>query len=96
MAVILDGRAMDHADVLHALREVGRVVTLFRDGDSNIVERLRDCQAKLGMASHERYTGIQKRMVNQMKTGTVSPHTFFNVLDRRLKRVCVCSMCKIF
>jgi hypothetical protein len=64
MAVISDGRAMDHADVLHALREAGRVENSLGDSESDIMERLRDGQVKLGAARYEQYAGSQRQMVN--------------------------------
>jgi hypothetical protein len=69
---------MDHADVLPALREVGRMENSLRDGDSNTVERLRDSQVKLGVARHEYYTGS----LNHMRTVTVSRNTLLNVLEK--------------
>jgi hypothetical protein len=60
-AVISDGRAMDHADVLHALREAGKVEASLGDDKSNTMERLRD---KFGAAIYEHYAGSQRRMVN--------------------------------
>jgi hypothetical protein len=80
-AVISDGHAMDHADVLHAFCEV-KSEDLLGVGDSNIIERLRDGQEKLGIAKYEHSAGTQ-RQVNQKRTGTVSCHTPFNVLKRR-------------
>jgi hypothetical protein len=37
-AVISDSRAMDHADMLHALREAGRVEDSLGDKESNTME----------------------------------------------------------
>jgi hypothetical protein len=48
VAVISDDRAMDHADVLHALCKADRVEDSFRDDEPNTMERLRDGQVKLG------------------------------------------------
>jgi hypothetical protein len=58
-AVISDGRAMDHADVLHALREAGRVEDSLGDKESSTMERLKDGQVKLGAARYEHYAGSQ-------------------------------------
>jgi hypothetical protein len=55
--VISDGRAMNHADVLHALREAGRVEDSLGDKESSTVERLRDGQVKLGSARYEHHAG---------------------------------------
>jgi hypothetical protein len=77
VCVCNDGRAIDHADVLHALRETGRVEDSLGDKESITMERLRDGQVKLGAARYEQYAGSQKRIVNQMRTGTVSrTHAF--------------------
>jgi hypothetical protein len=34
------------------------------------MESLGDCQVKIVTARHEHYVGNQRRMVNQMRTGT--------------------------
>jgi hypothetical protein len=47
-AVIFDGRAMDHTDVLHDLCEAGRLEDSLRDDESDTMARLRDGQVKLG------------------------------------------------
>jgi hypothetical protein len=90
-AVIFDGRAMDHADVLHAVREAGRVKYSLGNKESSTMERLRDIHVKFGAA---RYDGSQRGIVNQMRTGTVSSHTLLNVLERRLEHLWVCPLCK--
>jgi hypothetical protein len=79
-AVISDGRAIDHADVLNALREAGKVEGSLRDSESDTMERIRNGQVKLG-ARYEQYAGSKRRMVKQMRTGTVSRHTLLNVLE---------------
>jgi hypothetical protein len=60
-----------------------RIVGVIGDGNSNTMERLRDGQVNLGAARHEHYTGSQRYMVNQMKTGIVSRHTLLNLLKRK-------------
>jgi hypothetical protein len=67
---------MYHAYLLHAFHEVGRVEHSLGDCDSSTIERLRDGQVKLFAARHEHYA-----VLIQMKTGTVSRHTFLNVLE---------------
>jgi hypothetical protein len=57
--VISDGQAMDHADVLHAFREAGRVEDLLRDGESITMERLRDGQVKLCAFRHEKVVAVR-------------------------------------
>jgi beta-lactam-binding protein with PASTA domain len=57
---------MDHADVLHALRETVRVEDAVGDNESDTMERLRDVQVKLGVARYEHYAASQIRMANQM------------------------------
>jgi hypothetical protein len=93
MGVIFDGRAMDHADMLHALNEAGRVDSL-ADSESDTMERLKDGQVKLGAARYEHHAGSQKQIVNQMRTGTVSHQTFLNVLERRSENLWVCPVWK--
>jgi hypothetical protein len=46
------------------------------DKESDTMKRLRDGQVKLGTARYEQYVGSQKRIVNQIGTGTVSRHIF--------------------
>jgi hypothetical protein len=55
----------------------------FGNSESHSMERLRDGQVKLGVARHEHYAGSQRRMVNQMRTGTVSHHKLLNGPERR-------------
>jgi hypothetical protein len=76
---------MNHADVFHALREAGRVGDSLRDYESDTMERLRDGQVKLGASIYEQYAGSQRRMVIQLRTGTVNSRTLLNVLERRLE-----------
>jgi argininosuccinate lyase len=56
----------EHADMLHALSEAGRVEDLHEDLESNTMKRLRDGQLKLGVARsrQEHCAGNQRRMVN--------------------------------
>jgi hypothetical protein len=54
-AIISDGRAMDHADVLHSSCEAGRVEESLGDCDSSTMERLRVGQVKLDTSRHEHY-----------------------------------------
>jgi hypothetical protein len=58
------------------------------------MERLRNCQLRLGAARYEDYAGCQRRIVNQMRTGTLSRHTLLNVLERRSEHLWVCPVCK--
>jgi hypothetical protein len=94
MAVVSDGRAMGHADVVHALREAGRVEDSLGDSDSIFMDRIRDGQVKFGAARHNNYAGSQRRMVDQMKTGTVIHHALLNVLKRESEHLWVCPVCK--
>jgi hypothetical protein len=78
--VISDGRALDYADELLALREVRRVEDSLRDNESNTMERLKDAHVNLAAASYEHYASSQRRMVNQIISGPVSRHKLLNVL----------------
>jgi hypothetical protein len=64
------------------------------DIESNTMERLRDSQVKLGADIYEDYSGIQRPIVNQMRTGIVSCHTPLNVLEGRSYQLWVCPVCK--
>jgi hypothetical protein len=77
IATISDGRVMNHAYVLHALCEPGRVEDSLVDSYLDTTEKQRDGQVNLGAARYEHYAGSQRRMVNQMRTGTLSHQTFF-------------------
>jgi hypothetical protein len=93
-ALISDGCAMDHVDVLQALSEAGRVEDSLGDKELSTMERLRDVQVKLGAVRYEQYAGSQRQIVNQIRTGTVSRHMLLNVLERRSEHLWVCPMCK--
>jgi hypothetical protein len=80
--------------VLHALRQMGRVEDSLGDKESSTMERLRDGQVKLGVARHEQYADSQRRMVNQIRTSTVSRHTLVNVFERRSEHLWMCPVCK--
>jgi hypothetical protein len=56
--------------------------------------RLRDGQVNLGATRYEHYGGSQRRIVNQMKTGTVSCHTLLNALERKSEHLWICPVCK--
>jgi hypothetical protein len=58
------------------------------------LERLRDRQVKLGAARYEQYAGSLRRIVNQIRTGTVSRNTLLNVLEIRSEHLWVCPVCK--
>jgi hypothetical protein len=85
---------MDHADVLHAFREDRRVENSLGDKEASTMERLRDGQVRLGAARYEQYAGSKRRIVSQMRTGTVSRHTLLNVLEIRSEHLWVCPVCK--
>jgi hypothetical protein len=48
---------MNIADVLHVLREAGRVENSLGDKEYSTIERLRDGQVKLGAARYKQYGG---------------------------------------
>jgi ATP-dependent protease HslVU (ClpYQ) peptidase subunit len=58
------------------------------------MDKFMDGQVKLGATRYEHYAGSQRRIVNQMKPGTVSRHTLFNLLEKRLEQVLVCPVRK--
>jgi hypothetical protein len=58
------------------------------------MERLKDGQVQLGVARYEQYAGSQRRLVKQIRTGTVSSHMLLNVLERRSEHLWVCPVCK--
>jgi hypothetical protein len=57
------------------------------------LERLREGHVKLGAASYEHYAGSQRRMVNQIRTGTLSSHTL--ILTTQKKTSNMLYFCKI-
>jgi hypothetical protein len=58
------------------------------------MERSRDGQVRLGAARYENDSGSQRRVVNQIRTGTLSRRTLLNVLERRSVHLWMCSVCK--
>jgi hypothetical protein len=82
-----------HSSNTHCIHESGKVEDSLGDGVFNTIERLRDSQVKIDAARYDHYAGCQ-RMVNQMRTGTVSRNTILNVLDRRSVHLWVCPVCK--
>jgi cytochrome b len=52
------------------------------DRELSTMERLRDGQVKLGAARYEQYAGSQRRIVNQIRAGTVSRHTLLNAREK--------------
>jgi hypothetical protein len=89
MAVISNCRANNHADVLHVLREAGRVKHSFGNGYSSI---RKDSQVNLGTARH-RHCSCSQRRVNQIRTDFVSCYTLLIILEKRSEQVYVCPMC---
>jgi hypothetical protein len=87
-----DGCAMDHADVLHALRETGRVEDSLGDKESRIMEK--GGQVRLDAAKYDQYACSQRRIVNQIRTSAPIRHTLLNVLERRSEHLWVCPVCK--
>jgi hypothetical protein len=94
MIVISNGRAMDHADVLHALCEAGRLEDSLGEGDSSTMERLKNSHIYRIATNLHTNASSQREIVNRMRTGTVSRHMLLNVLKRKVEPLCVCPICK--
>jgi hypothetical protein len=71
-----------------------RLEDSIKDDESDTIGRLRNSQVKLGAGRYEHYADSQRRMVNQMRTGTVSWLTLINVLEERSEHVWVCPVFK--
>ena len=70
-AVVGNGQAMDRADVMSALREVGRINEERDVCESVTMDRLQEHHVERGVARHECFSGSQRRMINQHRTGVV-------------------------
>jgi ActR/RegA family two-component response regulator len=62
---------MDRAEILNALREVGRVQDAEDANESTTLTRLQEHQIKRVVARHEYYAGNQQRLDNQHRTGVI-------------------------
>jgi ribonuclease HI len=82
-ATVGNGRAMDQADILHALREAGRVKDSSHDCDSATLTRFQEIHVRRGEARRECYAGSHRRLVNQHRTGVVSRYTLRDILKMR-------------
>jgi hypothetical protein len=78
-----DGQAMDRADILNATRDERMEADSFSEHESETMSRLKDHQVKRGVAKLEHFSGSQRRMVNQHRTGVVSRYTLRDLLKRR-------------
>jgi hypothetical protein len=83
MSVILNGREMDQADVLHDFHEAGKMEDSLEEGDSSTLARLRDGHFKLVTARQVHYESIQTSVVNQKRTDTLSQYMLLNILKKR-------------
>jgi hypothetical protein len=90
---IFYSRAMDHAYMLHVIREDKKSGGLTWRGWISNKEKLRDGQVKLGAVRHEQFAGSQRQMVNQMRTGTVSRHMLL-IYSREDRSTDVYPVCK--
>ena len=82
-AAMESGRSMDRSDILHAIREDSRENDSSKDIESVSMTRLYEHQVGRGVAREERFSGSQRRIVNQHRTGVVSRFTLRDILKRR-------------
>jgi carbonic anhydrase len=78
-----NGQAMDRTDILNAIRDARRKADSFSENESETMSRLKEHQVKEGVAKLEHFSGNQRRMVNQHRTGVVSRHTLSDLLKMR-------------
>jgi hypothetical protein len=93
MATVVDGQVMDRADILNALREVGRVRDSEDANESATLTWLKELQIKRGVARQEYYTGNQRRLVHQHRTRVLRKYTLEDVLKRGSEHLRTCPMC---
>jgi hypothetical protein len=92
-ATVVDGQVIDRADILNALREVGRVQKSDDANESTTLTRLQELQIKRGVAKHKYYAGNQRRLVNQHRTGVICKYTVGDILKRGSEHLWTCPMC---
>jgi glyoxylase-like metal-dependent hydrolase (beta-lactamase superfamily II) len=71
-ATMESGQSMDRSDILHAIKEASRENDSPKDIESVSLTRLYEHQVERGVAREERFSGSQRRIVNQHRTGVVS------------------------
>jgi hypothetical protein len=74
---------MDRSDILHAIKEASRENDSSKDIESVNVTRLYEHQVGREVAREERFSGTQRRKVNQHRTGVVSRFTLRDIVKRR-------------
>ena len=83
-AVVGNGQAMDRADNLNAIRDLRREADSFSEHECETMSRLKEHQVKQGVAKLERrFSGSQRRMVNQHRTGVISRYMLRDLLKMR-------------
>jgi hypothetical protein len=82
-ATMESGRSMDQSDILHAIKEDSRKNNLSKDIESVSMTRLYEHQVGRGVAREERFSGSQRRIMNQHRTGVVSRFTLRDILKKR-------------
>jgi hypothetical protein len=82
-AIMESVRSMDRSDILRAIKEAGRENDSSKDIESVSMTRLHEHQVKRGVAREERFSGSQRRIVNQHTTGVVSHFTLRDILKTR-------------
>jgi hypothetical protein len=67
-----NGQAIDRADILNPIKDTCREADSFSEHESETMSRLKECQAKRSVAKLEHFSGSQRRIVNQHRTGVQS------------------------
>lgn len=75
---------MDRPDIIHALREIGRVGE-FERSESTSLPKLRELGVQTDTARKERHTMRVRAFINQHRAGTISPRTLMDMLKRGLR-----------
>jgi hypothetical protein len=82
-ATMESGQSMDRSDILRAIKEAGQENDSSKDIESVSMARLYEHQVERGVAREERFSGSQRKIVNQHRTGVVSRFTLRDILKRR-------------
>ena len=92
-AAVVAGKPMDRADIINAIREIGRTED-FHGCASASLSRLREMGVKIGTARFETFSGHIRSRINQHRTGTISRSTLMSILMGGSEHLWTCPECR--
>src|SRR5579871_565052 len=92
-AAVGGGRAMDRADILHAIRDINRTEEATAGVVSTSISRMQELGVQRGFARHECFSGNRRCFINQQRTGTVIRRVLMEILKMRSEHLWTCSTC---